>query len=586
MSSSVSPSSLFLPTTTRFLFGRCDFSLLTSGHPILITRRPLNPNSRLSASAADKDLEVSWFSPETTAVDDYYGGWAIFENPAAMKKKKKKGLSPFLLVGIGSSVAALLAAIAYFSLSRRGLAIKFSSPLPALHGIIRLSTSDKDVESKSKDYDASPADDVVPEANMESLNDVSVETSVSEANHIERQGGKQGRIIVPVAMDSTQEEALLMMRKLKIIEDDFKADELCTRREYARWLVRANSLLERNPMHQISPSVALSGSIFSAFDDVSIEDPDFGSIQSLAEAGIILSKLSSKNSRSDLDGSQGHEGVYFFPERFLSRQDLIDWKVQLEYETVPGIIEKISKTNMGFMDMREISSDASTGLYVDMLAGDNSILRKVFGQGRRFQPNKPSTKAQAAVALTSGRMKEAVHAELSRLVAENTSRQNAMEEIRSDLLTRGDIQRYWDGKLEEERSRAIDVEMAYLAAIHDLEQERIVQVNTLAQHLKEKAAIDCQKQLLSSLKEEVNEMSERLAADKAQHEDEQCNLKDLLAHSQAKLDGLLDNKSILEAEIESMRILRSWIEDEARKSQARVKVLEDVGRRWKWEDKA
>lgn len=160
------------------------------------------------------------------------------------------------------------------------------------------------------------------------------------------------------------------------------------------------------------------------------------------------------------------------------------------------------------------------------------------------------------MALTSGRMKEAVHAELSRLVAENTSRQNAMEEIRSDLLTRGDIQRYWDGKLEEERSRAIDVEMAYLAAIHDLEQERIVQVNTLAQHLKEKAAIDCQKQLLSSLKEEVNEMSERLAADKAQHEDEQCNLKDLLAHSQAKLDGLLDNKSILEAEIESLRILR------------------------------
>lgn len=34
---------------------------------------------------------------------------------------------------------------------------------------------------------------------------------------------------------------------------------------------------------------------------------------------------------------------------------------------------------MGFMDMREISSDASAGLLVDMLAGDDSILRKVFG---------------------------------------------------------------------------------------------------------------------------------------------------------------------------------------------------------------
>lgn len=35
----------------------------------------------------------------------------------------------------------------------------------------------------------------------------------------------------------------------------------------------------RNPKHQITPSVALSGSLFGAFDDVSVEDPDFGSIQ-------------------------------------------------------------------------------------------------------------------------------------------------------------------------------------------------------------------------------------------------------------------------------------------------------------------
>lgn len=32
---------------------------------------------------------------------------------------------------------------------------------------------------------------------------------------------------------------------MQIIEEDVNADELCTRREYARWLVRINSLLER-----------------------------------------------------------------------------------------------------------------------------------------------------------------------------------------------------------------------------------------------------------------------------------------------------------------------------------------------------
>lgn len=187
------------------------------------------------------------------------------------------------------------------------------------------------------------------------------------------------------------------------------------------------------------------------------------------------------------------------------------------------------------------------------------IMSAVFcltGQGKRFQPNKPSTKSQAAVALTSGRMNKVIHAELSRLEAENILKQNEMVEIRSDLTARGDIHRYWNGRLEEERSRAIEVERAYRTVIQDLEQEKIVQVNTLAQHMKEKAAVDCQKQLLSSLKEEVNEMTERLAADKVQLEDEQCNLKDLLSHSQAKLDDMLDFKSILEAEIESLRILR------------------------------
>lgn len=35
----------------------------------------------------------------------------------------------------------------------------------------------------------------------------------------------------------------------------------------------------RNPKHRIVPSVALLGSTIAAFDDVSVEDPDFISIQ-------------------------------------------------------------------------------------------------------------------------------------------------------------------------------------------------------------------------------------------------------------------------------------------------------------------
>lgn len=178
------------------------------------------------------------------------------------------------------------------------------------------------------------------------------------------------------------------------------------------------------------------------------------------------------------------------------------------------------------------------------------------GNSRRFQPNKPLTKAQAAVALTSGRMSEAVVNEILRLEAESSSRQAAMIEIRSELLDRGDIQKFWNEKMNGERTRGFELEKLHIATLHDLEQEKIVQVKTYAEHLKEKAAMDCQRQLLLSLREEVDEMSERLASERVTYVAEQCNIQELLSELQTKQEGMLDTKSILEAEIEALRILR------------------------------
>lgn len=178
------------------------------------------------------------------------------------------------------------------------------------------------------------------------------------------------------------------------------------------------------------------------------------------------------------------------------------------------------------------------------------------GQSKRFQPNKPSTKAQAAVALTSGRMAKAISNELSRLEAERSSRQAEMAEIRSQLFDSGDIQRWWDKKFSEERARGFEVEKLYIAARCDLEEELIVQEKNYAEDLKEKAAMDCQRQLLLNLKDEVDEMSGRLESERATYVVEKCTLQDTLSDLQTKLEGLLDTKSRSEAEKEALRILR------------------------------
>ncbi|MCD7452547.1 hypothetical protein HAX54_017376 [Datura stramonium] len=296
-----------------------------------------------------KAPEVSWAISDPNAFDEY-NGWDFVEPPVV---KKKKGRRKFLVIGMSVSLAADLVLLP-FSLYQKG----------------SFGFKDKNV--------------------------------VLETDHVTTKGvtrGVIGRITIPFSVDSTQEEALFVLKKLEIIEDDVKADELCTRREYARWLVKANNQLERSRKHRIVPSVVLSGSTIAAFDDVSVEDPDFATIQSLAEAGIIPSKLSDKEFAS-LQMFPEDQAICFSPNRYFD----------------------ISRKNIGFLDVRDISSEALVELFVDLRAGEQSILRRVFGQAKRFQPDKPSTKAQAAVSLTSGRMEEYIQSELAKLKAEKILR--------------------------------------------------------------------------------------------------------------------------------------------------------------------
>ncbi|GAB2280117.1 hypothetical protein Dimus_014754 [Dionaea muscipula] len=519
-----------------------------------------NPGIRFSSIIAQSSFEVSWLFPdENLPDDDDFGGWTIVNLPPF--PKKKTGFPSFLIMGIGASIAVVLAAASYFAMARRGFKLPFVSQLHVFHDIWIPSA---------------------PEVTKRELgvSDASNRGSVtSEAAEVHLPVKYQPRII-PVDVDSTQEEALSVLKTLKIIEDDVKGGELCTRREYARWLVRANSSLERNPKHKINPSMALAGSLISAYDDVDPDDPDYEYIQALAEAGIVFSKMSLNYTMEE------HGSINFYPDRFISRYDLIEWKARLEYDFA-------SAGNGGVKDLvflpvfllttilKEISLETTPGLFMDMLAGDRSLLSRVFGKIRRLQPEKPATKAQAAVALTGGKMTQVIYDVLLRIEAEEYSRKASKAEIKNELLNRGEMQRVWDEKMEQEKRRGLKAWEVYITALDELELEKNVQENALVKYWKEKSAIDCQRQLLNGLKMEVKEMSERLASEGAELIDDYETLRVVSDDLQVKREGILDAKSILEAEIEAVRILRSWIEDEARKKQASSKVLEEVGRRWR-----
>lgn len=178
------------------------------------------------------------------------------------------------------------------------------------------------------------------------------------------------------------------------------------------------------------------------------------------------------------------------------------------------------------------------------------------GYSRRFQPDKPVTKAQVAVALVSGRMSEAIHVELARVESERLSLEAELQEIRSELMLKGDIERFWEEKVSQEKARGAIVGRHLMEVMAALEEERRNQEDGWPEFLKEQAALDCQQKLLTNLKVEVDDMSNMLMSEKEKFLIEQINLEEQFAESLARKDAVVEAKSVLEAEIEAVRIFR------------------------------
>lgn len=167
----------------------------------------------------------------------------------------------------------------------------------------------------------------------------------------------------------------------------FEANKVITRREFARWLVAANNQIYANrPGQQIRLA---SDTTQPAFQDVSRSNPDFQSIQALAEAGLIPSPLTGDST-----------AVLFRPDAPLTRENLILWKVPLDTrQALPtGSIDAVKQT-WGFQDVAKIDPKALRAVLADFQNGEQATIRRVFGYTTLFQPKKPVTRAEAAAAL-------------------------------------------------------------------------------------------------------------------------------------------------------------------------------------------
>ncbi|XP_022871690.1 uncharacterized protein LOC111390807 isoform X2 [Olea europaea var. sylvestris] len=387
-----------------------------------------------------------------------------------------------------------------------------------------------------------------------------------------------GKVLVPAVVDQLQGQALSALQVLKVIETDVQPGDICTRREYARWLVLASNALSRNIASKVYPAMYIENISELAFDDITPEDPDFPSIQGLAEAGLIASKLSRRDMQSSLDGDPSQ--VFFSPESPLSRQDLVSWKMALENRQLPVVDIKYLQQLSGFIDIDKINPDAWPAIVADLAAGEQGIITLALGYTRLFQPEKPVTKAQAAIALATGDASAIVSEELARIEAESMAEKAVAAHSALVSQIEKDLNASYEQELFLEREKIKTVEKLAEEARRELERLRAEQEEENLALMKERAAVDSEMEVLSKLRREVEEQLQTLMSNKLEISYEKERLNKLRRDAETENQEISRLQHELEVERKALSMARAWAEDEAKRAREQLKVLEEARERW------
>ncbi|XP_014617621.1 uncharacterized protein [Glycine max] len=387
-----------------------------------------------------------------------------------------------------------------------------------------------------------------------------------------------GKVLVPAAVDQVQGQALAALQVLKVIEPDVQPSDLCTRREYARWLVSASSALSRSTVSKVYPAMYIDNVTELAFDDVIPEDPDFSSIQGLAEAGLIESRLSRRDIQ--LSAEEDDSPFYFSPESPLSRQDLVSWKMALEKRQLPEANRKVLYQVSGFIDTDKIHPNACPALVADLSSGEQGIIALAFGYTRLFQPDKPVTKAQAAMALATGDASEIVSEELARIEAESVAENAVAAHSALVAQVEKDINASFEQELFIEREKISAVERMAEEARLELERLRAEREEDNLALTKERAAIDSEMEVFSKLRHEVEDQLQSLMNDRVEIAHEKERISKLREQAEVENKEICRLQYELEVERKALSMARAWAEDEAKRVREQAIALEEARDRW------
>jgi hypothetical protein len=266
--------------------------------------------------------------------------------------------------------------------------------------------------------------------------------------------------------------------------------------------------------------------------------------------------------------------------RPLSRQDLVSWKLALDRHELSGVDKEALQKVSGFVDVDQIHKDAWPALMADLTAEGPSIIASAFGFTRRFQPEKPTTKGRAAIALASGEAAESVSEELARLEAEAMAEKAVAADIAMEIRAQSNINDHFHEELRAEKEKRVQAEKIIEEVKAELQQARAERDEERYSVLKDRATLDSEKELLNELRQQVDEQLQMFSNLRVEVAAEKERLEKLRVEREEELKSISSYKLELEVERRAVILVRSWAEDEAKQAQAQGQILEEARKRW------
>ena len=180
----------------------------------------------------------------------------------------------------------------------------------------------------------------------------------------------------------------------------------------------------------------------------------------------------------------------------------------------------------------------------------------MLGYTRLFQPDKPVTKAQAAIALATGEASDIVSEELARIEAESMAENAVAAHSALVAQVEKDVNASFEMELLLEREKIDAVEKLAEEAMRELERLRAQREEDTIALMKERAAVESEMEVLSRLRREVEEQLESLMSNKVEISYEKERLGKLLKEAETENQEIARLQYELEVERKALSMAR------------------------------